>query len=133
MKRTPPPPGLTFYISLLVFLVLIAGTSSHALTVSTATIKAGAVYVSGSQAAANAQIFWEGEPVGVANRKGAFSFSTLILPPTCIGELSDGVNMIDVVVQYCGPMGEEGPPGPPGPTGGAGLYWSDWTNRTAGS
>ncbi len=90
---------------------------ANAISISTAAIKAGAIYVSGSKAAASAQIYWEGQLVGVATRKGSFSFSTLILPPTCIGELRDGVSAIDVMVQYCGPVGTDGPPGPPGLTG----------------
>jgi len=94
---------------------------AHAITISTAAIKAGAIYISGSKAAASAQMFWEGQLVGVANRKGSFSFSTLILPPTCIGELSDGVSTIDVMVQYCGPVGADGLPGPTGPQGPQGL------------
>jgi hypothetical protein len=101
----------------------LAGLPPHAyaITISTAAIKAGAVSVSGSKAKASAQIFWEGQRVGVAKSNGSFSFSTSILPPTCIGKLSDGVSTIDVVVQYCGPVGADGPPGPPGPQGPQGL------------
>jgi hypothetical protein len=121
MMGTRSPQRIPFYLFVIALFIIVTGAPAHALTVSTAAIKAGTVSVSGSKAAANAQILWEGQRVGAADRRGSFSFSTAILPPTCIGKLSDGVSTIDVVVQYCAPAGASGPPGPQGPQGPQGI------------
>ena len=61
----------------------------------------GAVRIEGDQARRNATITWEGVVVTKANNGGAFNFSTAILPQDCVGELSDGVTTVDVVIAGC--------------------------------
>jgi len=66
-----------------------------------ATIFAGEVQVIGIQAEKSASITWEGNVVTTSNKGGTFKFGTTDLPLDCVGELSDGVTTIDVVVFGC--------------------------------
>jgi hypothetical protein len=75
--------------------------TAHAINITIATISAGDVVVEGNQAARAATITWEGQVVTKANNGGAFKFSTSNLPSDCVGELSDGVTTIQVVVNGC--------------------------------
>jgi len=83
--------------ALLIFVV----SPAHALEAVDATIALGEVRVIGIQAERNASISWEGNVVATSNNGGAFKFSTANLPIDCVGELSDGVSTIPVVVFGC--------------------------------
>lgn len=85
------------YVLFLFFLV----PRAEAINIAEAEITGGAVVVVGNQAAKLATITWEGSAVTTSNKGGAFQFSTAILPLDCVGELSDGVSTIDVVVAGC--------------------------------
>jgi hypothetical protein len=74
---------------------------AHALRVIVATIFMGEVQVIGIQAKRSADISWEGGVVAHANKGGAFLFSTTNLPIDCVGQLSDGVSTISVVINGC--------------------------------
>ena len=75
--------------------------SAHALTVWYAQNWSGKVWVFGFYAKSNAPLTWDGVPVGMSNVVGMFNFNTTVLPPDCVGKLSDGVSTIDVVVGGC--------------------------------
>lgn len=79
-------------------------SSAQAITVK-ASIKKGAVTVTGSAAALNAAISWEGVNVATASTKGKFKFSGAPVPADCVGKLSDGVTNIDVPLANCTPTG----------------------------
>lgn len=81
--------------------LIFSASPAHALKVVVATIFAGNVEVIGIQAKKSAGITWEGDAVTQSNRGGAFHFSTTHLPQDCVGELSDGVTTIQVVVFGC--------------------------------
>lgn len=69
----------------------------------TAKIKdSGKVEVKG-KATANARIFWEGEFVTQANKKGSFSFKTTEIPDDCVGEVTENENTVSVSVAKCKP------------------------------
>lgn len=85
------------YVLFLFFLV----PRAEAINIAEAEITGGAVVVVGNQAAKLATITWEGTPVTQSNKGGAFKFATTDLPLDCVGELSDGVDTIDVVVDGC--------------------------------
>jgi hypothetical protein len=77
------------------------------ITISKAEINQGAVAVNGKGAAANANIFWEGDvtKVTTANGKGAFNFTTTNLPVDCVGTLTSGTisgSPLKVVIANCG-------------------------------
>lgn len=74
---------------------------AEAINIHKAEITGGAVVVQGNQAAKQAPITWEGTPVTQSNQGGVFMFSTAILPSDCVGDLSDGVTTIQVVVGGC--------------------------------
>jgi hypothetical protein len=81
--------------------LIFAASPAHALQVVVATIFAGEVRVIGIQAKKSANISWEGNVVTTSNKGGVFKFGTTDLPLDCVGELSDGVTTIDVVVFGC--------------------------------
>jgi hypothetical protein len=95
MKRLTAMLGAAF------MWLIFAASPAHALKVVVATIFAGEVQVIGIQAKKCASITWEGNVVTTSNKGGAFKFNTTDLPLDCVGELSDGVNTIDVVVDGC--------------------------------
>ena len=74
---------------------------AHAQHINVAEIAQGAVQIEGDQAKRNATITWEGVVVTKTNNGGVFKFSTAILPQDCVGELSDGVTTVDVVIAGC--------------------------------
>ena len=99
--------------------VMVSATSpAHALTISIAKIDKGAVQVKGKGATSLALLQWEGQPIAQATKSGSFRFATSLLPQDCIGDLSDGVTMLPVVIANCGPTNVI--PGPPGPKGDKG-------------
>ncbi len=87
-------------IGVFAFLVCIV-FPAHAQQINVAEIAQGAVQIEGDQAKRNANITWEGVVVTKTNNGGVFKFSTAILPQDCVGELSDGVTTVDVVIAGC--------------------------------
>jgi hypothetical protein len=87
--------GATLYLALGV-------AEASALTVKTAALSAGVVTVSGGQAARYAPISWEGTVVATSNKGGGFTFTTPVIPGDCVGTLSDGASIVEVVVSGCG-------------------------------
>lgn len=90
-----------------VVLLLVAG-AAHAITITSATLFEGTVTVEGNKAAKLATISWEGTPVTTSTKGGAFTFTTAVVPPDCVGTLTDGVSIVDVAISGCGV-----PPPPP--------------------
>jgi hypothetical protein len=82
-------------------LLLFVSSPAHAIKVLVATIALGEVQVGGVQAKKNSNITWEGNIVTQSNKLGLFKFSTTNLPIDCVGELSDGVSTIPVVIFGC--------------------------------
>ena len=76
-------------------------TSAQAITIQQAKITRGAVVVTGKKAAGSSTILWESQAVTQAGKSGGFKFSTTNLPQDCVGELSDGVSTINVVISGC--------------------------------
>ena len=87
-------------IAAFAFLIFVV-SPAHALKAIVATIALGEVEVIGIQAEKNASISWEGNAVATSDNGGAFKFSTADLPIDCVGQLSDGVTTIPVVVFGC--------------------------------
>ena len=99
-----------------VFSVVIAltlGLSGQvsALEVRKVRLSAGVIQIRGKNAKPLANISWEGKSVAIANKKGAFCFTTAVLPAPlpsdclsdCLGAgtLSDGIDTVDVLVSFC--------------------------------
>jgi hypothetical protein len=81
--------------------VIFVVSPAHAIKALIATVALGKVQVSGIQATKNASILWEGSVVTTSNKLGIFAFSTTNLPIDCVGQLSDGMSTIDVVIHGC--------------------------------
>jgi len=86
--------------AVLILLVFVA-QPAHALKAIVATIAASEVRVIGIQAEKKQPIHWEGTQVTTSDKFGLFHFSTTDLPIDCVGQLSDGVSTIEVVVFGC--------------------------------
>ncbi len=96
-----------------VFIALTLGISGqvNALEVKKVNLSASVIQIKGKNAQPFANIIWEGKSVAIANNKGAFCFTTEVLPaplPTdclsdCLGAgtLSDGIDTVDVLVSFC--------------------------------
>jgi hypothetical protein len=83
-------------VACLIFVV----SPAHALKAIVATIALGEVQVSGI-GKKNADISWEGNVVTQSNKRGVFRFSTTNLPQDCVGDLSDSMTTIQVVIHGC--------------------------------
>ncbi len=81
-----------------ILVVLFSAPSARALNVPLVVQSAGKVYVVGNSAARRANINWEGLVVTRANPGGSFTFSTSDIPATCVGYVSDGVQVVRVLV-----------------------------------
>ena len=81
-------------------MLLVGAAPAHALG-ARASLAAGVVSVSGSQAAKSAPISWEGVVATTATKGGSFSFTTTVLPVDCIGTLSDGTSSVEVRIDGC--------------------------------
>jgi hypothetical protein len=90
---------LTIFAALIPLLFL--AQPAHALKAIVAMIAGGKVQVIGIGAGKKQPIYWEGTPVTTSDKFGAFYFSTTDLPIDCVGDLSDGVSTIPVVVFGC--------------------------------
>ena len=84
-----------------VILLAFVAAPVQALNDIVATIAAGKVQVIGSQAGKNKPIYWEGTQVTNSNKFGLFQFSTADLPIDCVGQLSNGISTIPVVIFGC--------------------------------
>jgi hypothetical protein len=83
----------------LIFLA-VSASSAEAIKVSIAYVQDGVAVIQGGQATPNAMITWEGGNVRNASANGAFNFSGVV-PPDCIGTLSDGVSTVVVALADC--------------------------------
>ena len=111
--------GLLVGISAVVAVGSFLVPSVHAITINGAKIARGVIQVRGKQASAtDATITWEGEPVAQATSTGKFRFDTTVLPEDCVGQVGDGIETVEAVIQFCGPVG---PPGEQGPQGAPGI------------
>lgn len=91
----------------LAVLAIFISSAQAVITINKAEINQGAVAVNGKGAAANADIFWQGDgtKVTTANGKGAFNFTTTNLPVDCVGTLTSGTisgSPLKVVIANCG-------------------------------
>jgi len=84
-------------------LSLFLAPPAHALALQAviAKIQSGKVQVIGIGAKKKADIIWEGGVVTKSDAGGTFMFKTTNLPSDCVGDLSDGVSTIQVVVAGC--------------------------------
>ena len=104
------------YMKFRVFSVVIAltlGLSGQvsALEVRKVRLSDGVIQIRGKHAKPLANISWQGKSVTIANKKGAFCFTTAVLPAPlpsdclsdCLGAgtLSDGIDTVDVLVSFC--------------------------------
>ena len=109
-------------------IAMLPVAADAALKVTKAELKKGSVSVAGSGAGSSSTITWEGDPVAVASKSGAFKFTTTVIPATlpteclAVGTLGDGVATVEVLISLCstGPTGVAGPPGPKGDKGDPG-------------
>lgn len=92
----------------LIAAVLCGSPSAAKINVSSATISAGTLQVSG-QTAPGTQISLDGGHTVTSGRNGRFAFSIVYHPPTCIVTLTAGADVRQVVVANC--SSEKGPPG----------------------
>jgi hypothetical protein len=96
-----------------VVIALLLGLSGQvsALEVKKVKLSDGVIHIRGKNAEPFANISWEGKSVTIANKKGAFCFTTKVLPAPlpsdclsdCLGagSLSDGIDTVDVLVSFC--------------------------------
>jgi hypothetical protein len=91
-----------FRLLLGLFCLLGFVSSAEAIKIKLAEVQNGVAVVQGSEGAKNAIITWEGSGVTQANPNGGFSFNGVV-PPDCVGTLSDGVDTLAVVVTSCTP------------------------------
>jgi len=97
--------------------MIILSDCAYAISIRTAKIDEGKIIVVGGKAARDSEIHWEGERISKSDGFGRFEFTVDSLPRDCVGRLSDGVDEIDVVIQFCGKTGEKGDKGDRGPEG----------------
>jgi hypothetical protein len=84
-------------------------SAQAAIKIEIAEVQNGFAYIKGNGPQLGAQITWDGNAVTTANKNtGGFSFNGPT-PANCIGELRDGVSMINVQVLDC----NSGCPPPP--------------------
>ncbi len=96
-----------------VIIALLLGLSGQvsALEVKKVKLSDGVIQIRGNNAKPFANISWEGKSITIANIKGAFCFTTEVLPAPlpsdclsdCLGAgtLSDGIDTVDVLVSFC--------------------------------
>jgi hypothetical protein len=82
-------------------MLVFVASPAHAIKTLVATIALGEVQVVGYDAKKSVNITWEGNVVTKSTKLGTFSFSTANLPLDCVGQLSDGVSTIPVVIFGC--------------------------------
>jgi hypothetical protein len=76
-------------------------SAQAAIKIEIAEVQNGFAYIKGNGPQLGAQITWDGNAVTTANKNnGGFSFNGPT-PANCIGELRDGVSMINVQVLDC--------------------------------
>ena len=82
-------------------LLVLSPSPAQALEVGSARIQDGEVRVMGKDAPRSATIHWQGVAVTTATGGGSFSFSSALIPSTCVGKLSDGVTTLYIAVSGC--------------------------------
>jgi hypothetical protein len=83
-----------------VALWLVSAPFAEAITITLAEVQNGAAVVQGNKAAKKATVSWETNNVGLTSNGGSFSFSGIV-PADCVGQLSIGVDTINVVLANC--------------------------------
>ncbi len=96
-----------------VVIALTLGLSGQvsALEVRKVRMSDGVIQIRGKNAKPFANISWEGKSVTIANKKGAFCFTSEVVPAPLLsdclsdclgaGTLSDGIDTVDVLVSFC--------------------------------
>lgn len=93
--------NVTTGVGIAAALLVVGVTDATALAIRDAQVSGGVISVVGTQAAPYASISWEGAIVATSNRRGSFSFTSIVLPMDCVGTLSDGMSTIEVVLAGC--------------------------------
>lgn len=83
--------------------IVVAWPAAAQILIRDATLSGGAINVSGSHAVQLAPISWEGADVTTSDKRGRFTFTTLVVPADCVGALGDGTSTIGVAVRGCSP------------------------------
>ena len=111
-----------FYSKLVLSILLTVMLSdfAYAISVKTAKIDQGKIIIVGRNAARDADIHWQGNQVSKTDAFGKFEFTVDNLPRDCVGKLNDGVDEINVVIQFCGKTGDKGDTGEKGDKGDKG-------------
>jgi hypothetical protein len=73
---------------------------AEAIDITLAEVQNGVAVVQGNKAAKQATISWEAGNVGLTTKGGSFSFSGIV-PADCVGQLSIGVDTINVALANC--------------------------------
>ena len=81
----------------------LGAQAEAAITITSAQVQSGAAVVEG-KAAKNAPISWEGAVVTMSKGSGSFLFAGAVVPPDCVGTLSDGASTIQVPLAGCVPQ-----------------------------
>jgi hypothetical protein len=76
---------------------------AEAINITLAEVQNGVAVVQGNKAAKQATISWETSNVGQTSNGGSFRFSGIV-PADCVGQLSIGVDTIDVALANCTPQ-----------------------------
>ena len=90
---------------------------AYAISIKTAKVDQGKIIIVGRNAARDADILWEGDPIAKSDAFGKFEFTVDTLPGDCVGALTDGTEEMNVIIQFCGQMGEKGDKGDRGDKG----------------
>ena len=99
---------------------LVSAPFAEAINITLAEVQSGVAVVQGNKAAKKAAISWETSNVGQTTNGGSFSFSGIV-PADCVGELSIGVDTIDVTLANCTPQASSAPT--PAPKTGQTQCW----------
>ena len=79
---------------------LVSASFAEAINITRAEVQNGVAVVQGNKAAKKAVILWETGNVGQTNPGGSFGFAGVV-PADCVGELSIGVDTINVALANC--------------------------------
>jgi hypothetical protein len=81
-------------------ILLLSVPLAEAIDITLAAVQNGVAVVQGSKAAKQAPISWETDNMGRTTKGGSFSFSGIV-PPDCVGQLTIGVETINVTLANC--------------------------------
>ena len=106
-----------FKLAFCILFAVIYCDIAYAISIKAAKVDQGKVIIVGRNAARDADILWDGNPVTKSDAFGKFEFTTDSLPGDWVGALSDGKDNENIVIQFCGQMGEKGDKGDVGAKG----------------